>query len=164
MLLGIITSDYFLDLSIISFIAFLGSFSKVYLKVIQTPEEEIGIMNRIIEIFLSTITATVMVFTFSEKIKSEFTMRGIIFFSYVTGLLGYELLNRISSVKGFMSLLASTLEFYRYAQNANSGKGIDPDLEKYIIDDDEEKKARITELKYRWKTEEEIEREKEQNK
>ena len=169
MLTDFILSDSFFDLSLILALTLVGSFSKISVKTFQNPGGKTTFMDRLLEIFLSTVTATVIVFTFADRIKAQFAVKGLVLASYATGLVGYEILIRISSLKGLMSFLSSILEFYRYVDNTHAGGAPDPDIGKYNNpppnqenqnqgDDDDPAKE---EIKYRWKTEEEIERENE---
>ena len=91
----VIKAENLVEFALIFFIAFVGSFAKVYLKMIHSPDSRHKL--NFIEIVLSTFTATIVVFTFSNNIQAEIGIRGLVLCSFIMGLVGFQLLNRVSS-------------------------------------------------------------------
>ena len=63
-------------------------------------------------VVLSSFTATIIIFAFSPYIEAYLSLRGIILCSFIAGLVGFELLIRLSSIKGIIALLTSIVQFY----------------------------------------------------
>ena len=103
----VIKAENLVEFALIFFIAFVGSFTKVYLKMIHSPDSRHKL--NFIEIVLSTFTATIVVFTFSNNIQAEIGIRGLVLCSFIMGLVGFELLNRVSSLASLMELLSNIL-------------------------------------------------------
>lgn len=106
----VIKAENLVEFALIFFIAFVGSFAKVYLKMIHSPDSRHKL--NFIEIELSTFTATIVVFTFSNNIQAEIGIRGLVLCSFIMGLVGFELLNRVSSLASLMELLSNILSLY----------------------------------------------------
>lgn len=176
---NLLGSDSLLDLCVISFVSFLGSFSKTYLSVMRDPYKQKSLSQRFLEIILSTITATILIFTFSTKIEQDYSLRGVVLASYIAGLVGYELLNRFSSIKGIMSLISSGLKIYEIYSGLNRGnnetspnnKTSEPPSEtndttnsNSSTNSTSKYKYEKEKKKYRWKTDREIESDKNEEK
>ena len=115
--LDLITVEIILRISTILFFSFIGSFAKDYLKIIHDPNKN---KFNIIEIFLSTMTAFIVVFTISEYIENWFTVKGLLGFSFLLGLLGFELLNRLSTINGIGKFIGACLKFYKLYVTSSS--------------------------------------------
>lgn len=109
-----------LEFALIFFLSLIGSFAKTYLKMIHSPSNHYK-MN-LIEVLLSTFTATIFVFTFSTSIEIKIGVKGLMLVSFIGGLVGFELLNRISSIQGLMGMLSNILSFYNNYKSINTGK------------------------------------------
>lgn len=115
-----------LEFALIFFLAFIGSFAKTYLKMLHSPNNRHKI--NFIEVILSTFTATIFVFTFSVDVQNKIGIKGLMLVSFLGGLVGFELLVRISSLQGLMGMLSNVLSMY------NNYKSMD------VQKDDESKK------------------------
>ena len=99
-----------LEFALIFFLAFIGSFAKTYLKMLHSPDNRHKI--NFIEVILSTFTATIFVFTFSTDVENKIGIKGLMLVSFLGGLVGFELLVRISSLQGLMGMLSNVLSIY----------------------------------------------------
>lgn len=108
---NILAAEDLIGLAIIFFVSFIGSFAKVYLKLMRLKPKVDHHFN-MTEVILSSFTATIIIFAFSPYIEAAFSLRGVILCSFITGLVGFELLNRLSSIKGIIALLASIIQLY----------------------------------------------------
>ena len=108
---NILAAEDLIGLAIIFFVSFIGSFAKVYLKLMRLKPKVDHHFN-MTEVVLSSFTATIIIFAFSPYIEAAFSLRGVILCSFITGLVGFELLNRLSSIKGIIALLASIIQLY----------------------------------------------------
>ena len=94
LIINILTIDDTLNIMLIIFISFLGSISKDYLKVLDNPIKKFNMM----EAFLSTITASITIYSFSDFIVKYIGIKGLVFSSFLVGLIGFELLNQLSTL------------------------------------------------------------------
>ena len=130
MLVDVLTAEDILDIIVIFFFSFVGSFAKVYLKMMRMKDGEKHSFN-FIEVLLSTFTASIVVFAFSIYFESHFTIRGLVIVSFIAGLVGFELLVRISSINGVMSLLASVVDLYNSYRKISNEKSKETEDTKY---------------------------------
>lgn len=105
-----LAAEDLIGLAIIFFVSFIGSFAKVYLKLMRLKPE--GHHFNMTEVVLSSFTATIIIFAFSPYIEAAFSLRGVVLCSFIAGLVGFELLNRLSSIKGIIALLVSIVQLY----------------------------------------------------
>ncbi len=89
-----------ISLIIIITISFIGSISKDYVELFRTSHH-----ISFARILLSTVTSSIFIFGFEPVIISYFTFRGLCVISFLGGLVGFELLTRISNISGVMSLI-----------------------------------------------------------
>lgn len=119
MLTEILGIEDIMIISIIFFFSFIGSFTKVYLKLLRFKDGTSHKLN-LMEVMLSTFTATVIVFAFSDCILVHLTVRGLVMVSFVSGLVGFEMLIRISSINGIVGFLRDILDVYGCYVNISS--------------------------------------------
>lgn len=110
LVLEIIKIEDILEICIIFFFSFIGSFAKDYLKMIRLGKR---VYFNFIEIVLSTATASVITYALSVHIQQYVGTRGLVLFSFIIGLLGFELLIRLSSINGVITLLTTLIDLYR---------------------------------------------------
>ena len=130
LIINILTIDDTLNIILIVFISFLGSVSKDYLKVLNNPIKKFNI----IEVFLSTITASITIYSFSDFIIEYIGIKGLVFSSFLVGLIGFELLNQISTLKGVFKWIDIIIKITRHEYILNE------DVNGIETDDKEEKK------------------------
>ena len=99
-----------LEVMTIILISFLGSFAKVYLKIMKMKTR--ASFSNFIETILSTITASILVYSFSEHIINHFSGKGLLLFSFLAGLVGFEILIRVSNLNSLLSLLFKFIDLY----------------------------------------------------
>lgn len=100
LLMDAISAEDIVCLIIILFLSFIGSLSKDYVTMFN-GKYRINIKR----IIFSTFTASILTFVFSPLILDSFGFRGIIATAYIAGLVGFELLQRLSTMDGFLDLL-----------------------------------------------------------
>lgn len=110
MILKLLEIDDMLNMLLIVFVSFLGSMSKDYLSVLNNPNTKFNI----IEVMLSTVTASISVYSLSGFIIDFVGTKGLVLASYVTGLVGFELLTQFSTLKGVFRLLNIILKIIRH--------------------------------------------------
>lgn len=99
-----------LEIMTIIFIAFLGSFAKVYLRIMKLRVK--ASFSNFIETILSTITASILVYSFSEHIVVHFSNKGLLMFSFIAGLVGFEVLVRISNLNSLLNIIFKFIDLY----------------------------------------------------
>ena len=109
-MINILTIDETLNIILIIFISFLGSISKDYLKVLDNPIKKFNMM----EAFLSTITASITIYSFSDFIVEYIGIKGLVFSSFLVGLIGFELLNQLSTLKGVFKWIDIIIKITRH--------------------------------------------------
>lgn len=146
--------------SIVIFIAilivcWLGSLAKDFIIVFKGEEKRY--MNftfkyRATRIALSTATSTLLVFALSDTIINHIGFKGLLFISLMVGIVGFELLERISTLNRIIEIIdlivfkrSADVRDYKDAVSDNKTKVIvkkiyinDSDKKNYIDDDDEE--------------------------
>jgi len=126
-IINILTIDEILNIILIIFLSFLGSMSKDYLKVLNNPIEKFSI----IKVLLSTITASISIYSFSDFIIEYFNIKGLIFSSFLIGLVGFELLNQLSTLKGVFKWVDIIIKIMRHEYILKEdADGIDDNEEK----------------------------------
>ena len=96
----LLTLDDFIALMIIGILSFFGSVGKDYLAMFSYHRR----MNPI-RITLSTVTSLLVIFGVSDVILEYTGVKGLMLASFLCGLVGFELLQRISTLKGIFGLL-----------------------------------------------------------
>ena len=109
-MINILTIDETLNIILIVFISFLGSVSKDYLKVLNNPIKKFNIM----EVFLSTVTASITIYSFSDFIIEYIGIKGLVFSSFLVGLIGFELLTQLSTLKGVFKWIDIIIKITRH--------------------------------------------------
>ena len=104
-----LTPDDFVAILIIGLLSFFGSVGKDYLAMFSYHRR----MNPI-RIILSTITSLLVVFGMSEIILEYIGVKGLMLSSFLCGLVGFELLQRISTLKGLFGFLEKLVAFKKF--------------------------------------------------
>ena len=110
-----LTPDDFIVLLIIGILSFFGSVGKDYLAMFYYHRE----MNPI-RIILSTITSLLVIFGVSDVILEYTGVKGLMLASFLCGLVGFELLQRISTLKGIFGLLERLVAFKKFMEASGS--------------------------------------------
>ena len=107
---------------------------------------------RATRVALSTATSTLLVFALSDTIIDHIGFKGLLFISLMVGIVGFELLERISTLNRIIEIIdlivfkrSADVRDYKDAVSDNKTKVIikkiyisDSDKKNYIEDDDEE--------------------------
>ena len=136
----VIKAEDLICLSIIIFTAFIGSFAKDYLRMFNFKAK-----MSYIKITLSTFTASIIIFACAPEIVSKWGIRWLTVISFFGGLLGFETLQRISTIDGMMELIERVLALLNGIKDTIKSKPPKHQLLKPVRDTDEENnKDRIT--------------------
>ena len=109
-----LTPDDFIVLLIIGILSFFGSVGKDYLAMFYYHRE----MNPI-RIILSTITSLLFIFGVSDVILEYTGVKGLMLASFLCGLVGFELLQRVSTIKGLFGILEELIAFKKFMDNTS---------------------------------------------
>lgn len=126
--------------SIVIFIAilvvcWLGSLAKDFIIVFRGEEKSyvhLTFKFRVGRIILSTTTSTFLVFALSDMIIEHVGFKGLLFISLLVGIVGFELLERISTINRVIELI-DLLVFKRSADVRDYKDAIHNDEPKVII-------------------------------
>jgi len=81
--------------------ALAGSYGKEYMRIMKSDHpEHISISN----VLLSTFTATLVIYGLSNIIIERFGEKFLTFASFVCGLVGFQLMEKLSTVDGILGL------------------------------------------------------------
>ena len=80
--------------------SFIGSLSKDYINLMRRGTE-----MKVGRILMSTISASIITYTFSIYILNHFSFRGLVGIAYFCGLLGFEIVNKLSNLNGVIQIL-----------------------------------------------------------
>ena len=96
----IASSEDILILCIVLLLAFVGSVAKDYIAAFN-GEHKLSIVR----ILLSTVTACLLIMVFSNFLIDNLGIKGLVGVSFFAGLIGFELLQDISSIDGLLKLV-----------------------------------------------------------
>ena len=106
MVVEVVKIEYIIEYFLIFFLVFVGSFTNDYLNIIQLKTCKLSLTK----IFLSTFTASLLTFSVSEFIQVYIGVRGLMTVSFITGLVGFQLLERLSTLDNLISLIKYIIE------------------------------------------------------
>jgi len=96
----VLSSEELLILIILAITSFIGSLSKDYILLIQHKER-----MKVGRILISTTTSTFLMYSTSIYIMSHFGFRVLIGISYLSGLLGFEIVDRLSKFNDVIKII-----------------------------------------------------------
>ncbi len=96
----VISSEEVLILLILTITSFIGSLFKDYIMLMQQQQR-----MKVGRITISTVTSTFLMYSVSVYIMSHFGFRGLIGISYLSGLLGFEILDRLSRFNDVIKII-----------------------------------------------------------
>lgn len=97
----IIDSEEIICIIAVIFFTFVGSFSKDYLNLFNQRSKKMD-MKRIL---ISTVAAFIISYASSDLVIRLIGFKGLIGVSYVIGLSGFDLLNRMNSIEKLFHLI-----------------------------------------------------------
>ena len=100
---------YVLQFMLIMLSALAGSYAKDYQRAIKCGSGRVD-MRRV---FLSDVTATVVMFALSDYVVDKWGMKVLITLSFIAGLIGFQLLEKLSTIEGLKDLILDYLAFRR---------------------------------------------------
>ena len=104
---NIFTPSDFIAFLVIFLLSFFGSVGKDYLRMFAMQKH-----MSLSRILLSTITSTVFIFALCDTIIEYSGVKGLMCVSFISGLLGFELLQRVSTIGGLIKFIGNILETY----------------------------------------------------
>jgi len=102
--------EYSLTLVVIFFPSLIGSFGKEYLAIMQGKARKISIPKMII----ASLTSTILLFGFSDVLLSKISFKILMVLAFVTGLVGFQLFEQLSTLEGIKKLANDFKEFRDY--------------------------------------------------
>lgn len=96
----LIQSEELIVILISIVMSLVGSLSKDYINLMRK-----GTKMKIGRIVMSTISASIITYTFSFYIIKNFSFRGLVGIAYFCGLLGFELVSKLSNLSGVIQVL-----------------------------------------------------------
>ena len=96
----VVSTEEVLILIILAITSFVGSLSKDYIMLIQHKEK-----MKVGRIIISTVASTFLMYSTSLYIISRFGFRGLIGITYLCGLLGFEILDRLSRFNDVIKII-----------------------------------------------------------
>lgn len=123
-------------LCVITIIVFtlIGSFAKDYILIFTHRAKRINFGR----VFFSTITASIVVYTFAPIIMNQLSIRGLIGASFLSGLSGFQILYNLSSFHGTMRFVKFLFGFGRQVEDDFSDLKKEGRVTKIIITKDPE--------------------------
>lgn len=95
---------------VILLVALAGSYCKDYLRIMNSQQlEKLSISH----ILLSTLTATILTYSLSEIVLEHYGSKIILLLAFVNGLLGFQIMQRLSSVDDILELAKSIVELIK---------------------------------------------------
>ena len=114
-----ITAEDGIALAVVVLLSFMGSIAQDYLALFNCQRKK-----SFIRILLSTTTASIIIFAFSPWIIDKVCLgfRGLAAISFIGGLVGFELLQKISNINGLLELIREYLDVLALAKKILSDK------------------------------------------
>ena len=115
----IASSEDILIFCIVLLLAFVGSVAKDYIAAFN-GEHRLSIVR----ILLSTVTACLLIMVFSDFLIDKLGIKGLVGVSFFAGLIGFELLQDISSIDGLLKLVNKVTAILSILKEDDSNKSV----------------------------------------
>ena len=115
----IASSEDILILCIVLLLAFVGSVAKDYIAAFN-GEHRLSIVR----ILLSTVTACLLIMVFSNFLIDKLGIKGLVGVSFFAGLIGFELLQDISSINGLLKLVNKVTAILSILKEDDTNKSV----------------------------------------
>ena len=115
----IASSEDILILCIVLLLAFVGSVAKDYIAAFN-GEHRLSIVR----ILLSTVTACLLIMVFSDFLIDKLGIKGLVGVSFFAGLIGFELLQDISSIDGLLKLVNKVTAILSILKEDDTNKSV----------------------------------------
>lgn len=118
-------TEVLLEYLILAIVALIGSFSKEYLRIMKCNDSCLLEDIKWSRVFLSTFTSFILVYSFSDYLTIHIGYKVLTFCSFVMGLLGFQLLEKMATIEGLRKLIGQAIEILKLIE----GKGTTLDRE-----------------------------------
>ena len=115
----IASSEDILIFCIVLLLAFVGSVAKDYIAAFN-GEHKLSIVR----ILLSTVTACLIIMVFSNFLIDNLGIKGLVGVSFFAGLIGFELLQDISSIDGLLKLVNKVTAILSILKEDDTNKSV----------------------------------------
>lgn len=115
----IASSEDILIFCIVLLLAFVGSVAKDYIAAFN-GEHKLSIVR----ILLSTVTACLLIMVFSNFLIDKLGIKGLVGVSFFAGLIGFELLQDISSINGLLKLVNKVTAILSILKEDDTNKSV----------------------------------------
>ena len=115
----IASSEDILIFCIVLLLAFVGSVAKDYIAAFN-GEHRLSIVR----ILLSTVTACLLILVFSNFLIDKLGIKGLVGVSFFAGLIGFELLQDISSINGLLKLVNKVAAILSILKEDDTNKSV----------------------------------------
>ena len=115
----IASSEDILIFCIVLLLAFVGSVAKDYIAAFN-GEHKLSIVR----ILLSTVTACLLIMVFSDFLIDKLGIKGLVGVSFFAGLIGFELLQDISSIDGLLKLVNKVTAILSILKEDDTNKSV----------------------------------------
>ena len=115
----IASSEDILIFCIVLLLAFVGSVAKDYIAAFN-GEHRLSIVR----ILLSTVTACLLIMVFSDFLIDKLGIKGLVGVSFFAGLIGFELLQDISSIDGLLKLVNKVTAILSILKEDDTNKSV----------------------------------------
>ena len=115
----IASSEVILIFCIVLLLAFVGSVAKDYIAAFNGEHK----LN-IVRILLSTVTACLIIMVFSNFLIDNLGIKGLVGVSFFAGLIGFELLQDISSIDGLLKLVNKVTAILSILKEDDTNKSV----------------------------------------
>ena len=115
----IASSEDILIFCIVLLLAFVGSVAKDYIAAFN-GEHRLSIVR----ILLSTVTACLLIMVFSNFLIDNLGIKGLVGVSFFAGLIGFELLQDISSIDGLLKLVNKVTAILSILKEDDTNKSV----------------------------------------
>lgn len=115
----IASSEDILIFCIVLLLAFVGSVAKDYIAAFN-GEHKLSIVR----ILLSTVTACLLIMVFSNFLIDNLGIKGLVGVSFFAGLIGFELLQDISSIDGLLKLVNKVTAILSILKEDDTNKSV----------------------------------------
>ena len=113
------------SLIIIVIASLAGSYGKDYLRIMKSDRpEKVSLPN----VLLSTVMAVTFMYSISDFVIDKFGEKVLAFASIVSGLMGFWMMEKCSTIEGVLSFVRVIVRIYEALTNAGKGNGGEQDV------------------------------------
>lgn len=129
---SILSPNDIVTLLVIFLLGFFGSIGKDYLRMFSFHQH-----MSLSRVLLSTVTSTIFIFAVSDVVIEYSGIKGLMCVSFIFGLLGFEVLQRISTIGGLFRFIVNMVQTYvSIRETLNQTKNTHTNLENDTMSDE----------------------------